>query len=146
MTALRQIYKCNICGNIVEVLHVGKDQLVCCGQPMELLQEKDPTVPLAYLMGSDSLRDLPKWQDPQRFLDSCAALGVMVREGVELDLEALFAEFRGLDSKIHWLPTVGRAISAREIRRRVAAGEPVHNFLTPEIAAYIRRHQLYRPA
>jgi len=40
MTQLNQIYRCNICGNIVEVLHTGKGQLVCCGQPMELLQEK----------------------------------------------------------------------------------------------------------
>lgn len=35
-----QVYKCNICGNIVEVLAVGGGELVCCGQPMELLQEK----------------------------------------------------------------------------------------------------------
>ena len=40
MTELRQIYRCNVCGNIVEVLHTGKGQLVCCGQPMELLAEK----------------------------------------------------------------------------------------------------------
>ena len=35
-----EIYKCNICGNIVEVLNVGGGELVCCGQPMELLTEK----------------------------------------------------------------------------------------------------------
>ena len=40
MTELKQIYKCNICGNIVEVIHTGVGQLVCCGQPMELLTEK----------------------------------------------------------------------------------------------------------
>ena len=40
MTQLNQVYKCNICGNIVEVLHIGAGQLVCCGQPMELLKEK----------------------------------------------------------------------------------------------------------
>lgn len=40
MTQLNQIYKCNICGNIVQVLHEGEGQLVCCGQPMELLMEK----------------------------------------------------------------------------------------------------------
>jgi superoxide reductase len=40
MTQEKQIYKCNICGNIVEVLHSGVGQLVCCGQPMELLEEK----------------------------------------------------------------------------------------------------------
>jgi superoxide reductase len=40
MTNLNEIYRCNVCGNIVEVLHTGVGQLVCCGQPMELLAEK----------------------------------------------------------------------------------------------------------
>ena len=44
MTKINQIYKCPICGNIVEVLHTGKVELVCCGQPMELLTEKDKDV------------------------------------------------------------------------------------------------------
>ncbi len=35
-----QIYKCAVCGNIVEVLHGGAGELVCCGKPMELLDEK----------------------------------------------------------------------------------------------------------
>lgn len=35
-----QIYKCMVCGNIVEVLHGGVGELVCCGKPMELLDEK----------------------------------------------------------------------------------------------------------
>lgn len=44
MIAIKQIYKCNVCGNIVEVMHVGGGQLVCCGQPMELLTEKTQDV------------------------------------------------------------------------------------------------------
>lgn len=40
MTQQNQIYKCPICGNVVEVLHAGVGQLVCCGQPMEVFQEK----------------------------------------------------------------------------------------------------------
>lgn len=39
MTQLNQIYKCEVCGNIVEVLHTGKGELVCCGQPMKLMTE-----------------------------------------------------------------------------------------------------------
>ena len=46
MTVQKQVYRCNICGNIVEVLHTGKGGLVCCGQPMELLQEKTADVGL----------------------------------------------------------------------------------------------------
>jgi len=40
MTNNKQIYKCNVCGNVIEVLHNGAGQLVCCNQPMELLEEK----------------------------------------------------------------------------------------------------------
>ena len=40
MTQRNQVYKCNVCGNIVEVLHEGIGELVCCGQPMELMNEK----------------------------------------------------------------------------------------------------------
>lgn len=35
-----EIYKCAVCGNIVEVLHAGVGELVCCNQPMEKLVEK----------------------------------------------------------------------------------------------------------
>ncbi|MGD8448185.1 MAG: desulfoferrodoxin [Desulfobacterales bacterium] len=34
-----EVYKCGVCGNIVEVLHAGKGNLVCCGKPMSLLIE-----------------------------------------------------------------------------------------------------------
>lgn len=33
-----EIYRCEVCGNIVEVLHGGEGELVCCGQAMALLQ------------------------------------------------------------------------------------------------------------
>ncbi|MEA3360479.1 MAG: desulfoferrodoxin [Thermodesulfobacteriota bacterium] len=39
MTEKLQIYKCEICGNIVEMLHEGKGELVCCGEPMKLYAE-----------------------------------------------------------------------------------------------------------
>ena len=34
-----QIYKCDVCGNMVEVIHEGEGELVCCGQPMKLMEE-----------------------------------------------------------------------------------------------------------
>ncbi len=39
MAEKRQVYKCEKCGNIVMVLHGGKGELVCCGEPMLLLKE-----------------------------------------------------------------------------------------------------------
>jgi len=37
MTKRNQIYKCELCGNITQVLHEGVGELVCCNQPMNLL-------------------------------------------------------------------------------------------------------------
>jgi len=39
MTERLQVYKCELCGNIVEILHEGMGELNCCGQPMKLMQE-----------------------------------------------------------------------------------------------------------
>lgn len=39
MAKLLEVYKCEICGNIVEVLHAGDGDLSCCGQEMKLLSE-----------------------------------------------------------------------------------------------------------
>jgi desulfoferrodoxin-like iron-binding protein len=35
-----QVYVCEICGNKVKMLVAGKGQLICCGQPMKLVEEK----------------------------------------------------------------------------------------------------------
>ena len=40
MTEQNQIYKCNVCGNIVEILHTGAGELVCCRVAMQLMNEK----------------------------------------------------------------------------------------------------------
>jgi superoxide reductase len=39
MTKKNEVYKCPLCGNIIEVLHTGAGELVCCGQPMDLMAE-----------------------------------------------------------------------------------------------------------
>ncbi|MBW2644746.1 MAG: desulfoferrodoxin [Deltaproteobacteria bacterium] len=39
MTKRLQIYKCEVCGNMVEMVHAGEGELVCCGQPMKLFVE-----------------------------------------------------------------------------------------------------------
>ena len=55
-----EVYKCEICGNIVEVLHAGAGELVCCGEPMVLMEEntvdaaKEKHVPVIEI-GADSI-------------------------------------------------------------------------------------------
>ena len=59
MTELNQIYKCSVCGNIVEVLHTGVGELVCCNQPMKLQKEntvdaaKEKHVPVIEFISED---------------------------------------------------------------------------------------------
>lgn len=58
MANIMEIYKCEICGNIIEVLHGGAGTLVCCGQPMKLMQEntvdasKEKHVPVYEVKGN----------------------------------------------------------------------------------------------
>ena len=42
MTERLQIYKCEVCGNIVEMIHGGKGELICCNEPMKLFKEMPP--------------------------------------------------------------------------------------------------------
>lgn len=39
MTKQTEIYRCTVCGNMVEVVHAGAGELHCCGQPMQRLEE-----------------------------------------------------------------------------------------------------------
>ncbi len=39
MTKRLEVYKCEVCGNMVEMVHTGVGELVCCGQPMKLMEE-----------------------------------------------------------------------------------------------------------
>jgi superoxide reductase len=39
MTELLAVYKCDVCGNVVEMIHTGAGELICCGQPMKNLKE-----------------------------------------------------------------------------------------------------------
>lgn len=57
MTKQRQVYKCELCGNIIEVLNAGAGKLVCCGQPMTHMAEnsvdaaKEKHVPVIVVQG-----------------------------------------------------------------------------------------------
>jgi superoxide reductase len=61
MIKLNDVYKCSVCGNMVEVIHVGGGQLVCCGQPMNLQEEntvdaaREKHVPVVEIVGDKVL-------------------------------------------------------------------------------------------
>jgi len=59
MTEKLQIWKCEKCGNIVEMVHEGKGELICCGEPMKLYEEntvdaaKEKHVPVVEASGGN---------------------------------------------------------------------------------------------
>ncbi|MCS6907390.1 MAG: nicotinate-nucleotide adenylyltransferase [Anaerolineales bacterium] len=97
-----------------------------------------------YLMGGDSLRDLPKWHEPQKFLQECDGLAVMHRSIEDESVLDLEAQLPGIAGKVNFLTAPRFDISSREIRHRVAYGLPFRYFLPTPVYRYILDNGLYR--
>lgn len=108
------------------------------------LRDRYPGEKLAYIMGSDSLRDLPTWHTPREFLNSCDQIGVMWRKDARVDLDGLEHQLPGINDKVRFFEVPLLQISGREIRERVKAARPYRYFLLPGVAHYIEANRLYR--
>ena len=111
---------------------------------MAWLRERMPGMRFVYLIGSDSLRDLPTWHTPGKFLSQCEALGVMRRPGAEPDLAALETQIPGLAAKLRFVVAPLVAISGRDIRDRVRRGAPYRYLVPRAVADIIDEERLYR--
>lgn len=110
---------------------------------LRLLRAQFPQAELVFLIGVDSLRDLPTWSRPQELL-RLATLGVMRRPFVDVDLAALEAQLPGVGARIAWIDAPLIDIAARDLARRVATGYSIRYQVTENVRAYIARHKLYR--
>jgi nicotinate-nucleotide adenylyltransferase len=110
---------------------------------VNLLAEQNPGADMAYLMGGDSLRDLPTWHRPAELLSACRYLGVMRRPSDSIHLPDLEAILPGITSKVRFVDALLLEISSREIRQRVAEGRPFRYYLPPAVYGYILEHNLY---
>jgi nicotinate-nucleotide adenylyltransferase len=110
---------------------------------IKIVADQNPGANLIYLMGGDSLRDLPLWHRPADFVEACHFIGVMRRPGDAIDLPVLENKFPGLTSKVRFVEAPLLDIAAHEIRARIAAGQPFRYFLPPAVYAYILEHNLY---
>ncbi len=111
---------------------------------VRIIAKQNPRAELIYLMGGDSLRDLPLWHRPVDFLAACHVIGVMRRPGDAIDLPSLEKKIPGLPDKVRFVEAPLLEIAAHEIRARVAGGRPFRYFLPPGVFAYIAGHNLYR--
>ena len=98
---------------------------------------------LVYIIGEDSLRDLPDWKDPERFLANIDELAIAPRPNIDTNLEELDRELPGLMNKTVFISEVMLEISSSTIRDRIIQGAPYQHFLMTEIAEYIKTNQIY---
>ena len=111
---------------------------------VKLLQKKYPDADLVYLIGGDSLRDLPTWHKPQEFVMAASALGVMCRPGEEANLRDVEEIIPGVSKKVEFIDAPLLEISSSRIREMVAGGGPYRYYLPGSVYEIITRLRLYR--
>ena len=112
------------------------------GRTVDALEARGLDDPI-FLIGADELVDFPHWKEPERVLE-LARLGVATRPGYPRErLDAVLARVsrpdRVLLFELEPLP-----ISSRDLRARIARGEPVDGLVPPQVADEIERRGLYR--
>ena len=111
---------------------------------LTLLAQENPDAQLIYLIGGDSLHDLPAWYAPERLLSTAAGIGVMRRPGVRVDLEQLDRRMPGLKAKLQWVDSPLLEISSRDLRERIHTGRHYRHFLPEAVWELIETRKLYR--
>lgn len=103
-----------------------------------------PQAELHFIVGADSLAELPTWKDPVRILQ-LSRLVAVPRPGYPLvppeDLGLPLALAR---ERVVCIRAPGVDLSATELRARVAQSKPIRYLVPEAVEAYIRRHHLYR--
>lgn len=99
---------------------------------------------LFFILGWDSLAELPQWREPWRLIKMCR-LVVVPRPGYSApDLDSLEVGIPGLTERVILLDKPWVDISATEIRDRVAQGLPIDHLVPEPVARYIREQGLYK--
>lgn len=101
------------------------------------------TVELYFLMGYDSLADLPKWYRPAELLASCH-LVALTRPNIDIDWADLEAQLPGIRERVTLLDMPELEIASNDLRSRVRTGRSIRYFVTEPVREYICERGLYR--
>lgn len=111
---------------------------------LEIVRKERPQDDLFFLIGADSLRDLPGWRQPDR-IAAMATLVVANRPGIAAEIGPEVLQALGPEARAPLnvtIPEIG--IASREIRQRVAEGRSIRYLLPRGVEAYIQNHGLYQ--
>lgn len=99
---------------------------------------------LHFIVGADAAADLYRWHAAGRIV-ALARIVVVGRPGFALDQTAIGHRLPGLNARLILLEGPGLDVSSSELRRRIAAGQPIR-YQTPQtVVEYIAEHRLYQP-
>ena len=114
-------------------------------QTLEQLRRDNPDEDYYFIMGADSLFHITEWKCPERIFAACHILAATRDGRTEDDMrEQLQRLERAYHADVRLLQMDAVPVSSTEIRRRIAAGEPVDGELPEAVADYIREKGLYR--
>lgn len=111
---------------------------------VRILAEENADAKIYFLIGGDSLRDLPTWHQPEVLTRLVDGFGVLRRPGAEFDLSDLEKRVPGVIHKIIFIDTPQIDISARVIRERIQNRRHYRHFLPPGVFALIEEHGWYK--
>jgi len=111
---------------------------------MNLLHKEYPGSQLYYLMGGDSLHDLPTWNKPQDFINLCDGIGVMRRHADRVDLESLEKVLPGISKKVMIVEAPILEISSKQIRQRITENMGFRYYLRDAVYQAISELGMYR--
>ncbi len=108
------------------------------------LHTEDPNRELFFLIGADSLTDLPTWREPARIVELARIVAVNRGDRPQPDLGRLTDQFgRSVTAGIEIVTMPGIDLSATDVRSRVRQGKSIR-FMTPRaVEAYIAANKLY---
>jgi nicotinate-nucleotide adenylyltransferase len=112
-------------------------------ETLHLLRQEFPHGEFYFLMGEDSLRDLPKWRAPQAIIKE-VRLVVLRRPNTQFDLTELETQVSGVSARVLWLNAPQLEIASSDIQLRIKEGRSVQYMLPREVLEVIEREGLYK--
>jgi len=110
---------------------------------ISILQEQwGPDSELFFVMGLDSLVEVPTWHQPERLIRLCHLVAVS-RPRFEVDMRQLEASVPGISSRVEIIDMPEVDISSSDLQRRVNEGLPIKYQVPEEVERYIIEHRLY---
>ena len=109
-----------------------------------LQQQSGAGAKIFFLIGWDSLSELPQWKEPARLIQLCKLVAVTRPGFSRPDLKSLEPSIPGITQSVVWLDIPPIDISSSDIRDRVAQGLSIHSLVPDDVESYIAENKLYR--